>query len=149
MVELFDFRKTDIDLRAAGSASLIQHFRQAMQGLRAEYQIDIRRAFDDRFALLRCDAAADTDHEIGLVALQFAQATEIGKHFFLRFLAHRTGVQQDHIGFFRCVGLDEAFGGMEHIGHFVRVILVHLATEGFDEYFFLHGILLRLVVLLR
>jgi hypothetical protein len=31
-----------------------------------------------------------------------------------------------------------ALGGLHDIGHFVRVVLVHLATEGFDEYFFAH-----------
>jgi hypothetical protein len=29
-------------------------------------------------------------------------------------------------------------GFAQHIGHFVRVVLVHLATKGFDEYFFAH-----------
>jgi hypothetical protein len=31
-----------------------------------------------------------------------------------------------------------AFGGLHDVGHFVRVVLVHLATEGFDKYFFAH-----------
>jgi len=30
------------------------------------------------------------------------------------------------------------FGGLHDVGHFVRVVLVHLATEGFDKYFFAH-----------
>jgi hypothetical protein len=30
---------------------------------------------------------------------------------------------------------------MEHIGHFVRVVLVHLAAKGFDKDFFAHGVL--------
>jgi hypothetical protein len=29
---------------------------------------------------------------------------------------------------------------MQHVGHLVRVVLVHLAAEGFDKYFFRHGI---------
>jgi hypothetical protein len=28
---------------------------------------------------------------------------------------------------------------VHHIGHLVRVVLVHLAAEGFDEDFFAHG----------
>jgi hypothetical protein len=31
-----------------------------------------------------------------------------------------------------------ALGCLHDVGHFVRVVLVHLATEGFDEYFFAH-----------
>jgi hypothetical protein len=29
-------------------------------------------------------------------------------------------------------------GSLHDIGHFVRVVLVHLAPEGFDKYFFAH-----------
>jgi hypothetical protein len=32
---------------------------------------------------------------------------------------------------------------MEYVHHLVRVVLVHLAAEGLDENFFLHGMLLR------
>jgi hypothetical protein len=31
-----------------------------------------------------------------------------------------------------------ALGGLHDVGHFVRVVLVHLTTEGFDKYFFAH-----------
>jgi hypothetical protein len=30
-------------------------------------------------------------------------------------------------------------GGTQHIGHFVRVVLVHLAAKSFDEDFAAHG----------
>jgi hypothetical protein len=31
---------------------------------------------------------------------------------------------------------------VQHVGHLVRVVLVHLAAEGFDEDFFGHDLLL-------
>ena len=35
---------------------------------------------------------------------------------------------------------EEVSRRFEDVRHFVRVVLVHLATEGFDKYFFLHGV---------
>ena len=67
-VEFLDFRKTDVDLRPAGFLQPVDHRRQAVQGLRAEYQIDERRARRDALALLARDAAADADHHVRALA---------------------------------------------------------------------------------
>ena len=59
-------------------------------------------------------------------------AAEVVKHLLLRLLAHRAGVEQDHVRVFRSVRLDYALAVAEDIGHLVRVVLVHLATKGTD-----------------
>jgi hypothetical protein len=41
VVELFDFGEADVDLRAAAVAALFDHLGQAVQGLRAEHQVDV------------------------------------------------------------------------------------------------------------
>src|SRR5690606_22318659 len=62
-VELLDFREGNVHLRLAGFALGADQFRQAVQGLRAEHQIHIRRTLDDRFAFLRGHAAAHADDD--------------------------------------------------------------------------------------
>ena len=62
VVELLDLGEADVDLRLAlrcGARASIS--RQAVQGLRAEHHVDIRRALDDGRAFLAGDAAADAD----------------------------------------------------------------------------------------
>ena len=61
-----------------------------------------------------------------------AHAAEIVKYFFLRLFAHRAGVEQNDVGLRRIVGRFHAIRGVQHIGHFFRVVLVHLAAESFD-----------------
>ncbi|MNT15833.1 hypothetical protein D3C72_1509090 [compost metagenome] len=111
-----------------------------MQRLRAEHHVDIRRALDDGVTFLRGHAATHADQQVRLGQFQLAQPAQVGKHFFLRLFAHGAGIEQDHIGIFRRVGAYQAIGGAQHVGHLVRVVLVHLAAEGFNEYFFLHGV---------
>ncbi len=139
MVEFFDFREGNIHLGAAAVAARAQHVRQAVQGLRAKHHIDKGRAFDNRLALLTGHATAHANHQIRALQLELAHAAQVGKHFFLGFFAHRTGVEQNDVGVFRGVGADSAFAGPQHIQHFGRVILVHLAAEGFDKDFLAHG----------
>jgi hypothetical protein len=129
VIELLDFRKRDVDLRLAARAPRFDHLRQAMERLRAEHEIHVWRALHDRRAFLARHAAADADDEIGLLALQELHAAEIVEHALLRLFAHRAGVEQQNV---RLVGiirlLDAAFG--EHVGHLVRIVLVHLTAEG-------------------
>ncbi len=68
MIEFFNLREADVDLRAAGGTALAQQIGQAMQSLRTEHDIDIRRALDDGITFLRCNATTDADHEVRLVA---------------------------------------------------------------------------------
>jgi hypothetical protein len=59
---------------SAARAAARDQGRQAVQGLRPEHDVDIRRARDDRGALLARHAAADADHEVGVVTLELLDA---------------------------------------------------------------------------
>ena len=61
VVELLDLGKADVDLRPAVALAARQHRGQAVQRLRPEDEVDVRRALDDRRAFLAGDAAADAD----------------------------------------------------------------------------------------
>src|SRR3546814_4118338 len=106
-VELFDFRKTDVDLRRTRVAALCNKLGQAVQGLRAEHDIDVRGALDDGVAFLAGNAAAHTDDQVGVALLQVLHSAQIGKHFFLRFFAHGTGVKENDVGFVGILGRSE------------------------------------------
>ncbi len=54
-------------------------------------------------------------------------------------LAHRARVEQDDVGVLRALGQRETVGGGEHVGHLVRVVLVHLAAERADVELLRHG----------
>ena len=137
VVKLFDFRKADIDLRAILGIARGQHLRQAVQRLRAKHHVHIRRARDDGRAFLAGHAAAHANEHAFF--LQMFDAAQIREHFFLRLFAHRAGVEQNQVGFVHVVGGLVALGGLQHVGHFVGVVLVHLAAKGFDKDFFGHG----------
>ena len=140
VIELFDFRERDVDLRAAACAALVDHLRQAMQRLRTEHEIDVRRARDDRRAFLARHAAADADDQIRVRFLQLAHAAEVGEDFLLRFFAHRAGVEENDVRVFRRVRLDEPFSRAEYVDHLVGVVLVHLAAKGLYINFLGHRI---------
>ena len=142
VVEFLDFGEGNIDLRQAGRFLVHNHFGQAVQRLRAEHHVHIRRTLDNRLALLRCHTAGHADNHIGIVFFQMLDATQVGKYFFLRFFAYGTGVEQDDVRAVRLVHLLDAtvfFG--QHCQHFFAVVFVHLAAEGADKDFF-HGLLL-------
>ena len=110
-VELFDLGKADVDLRQAGLALGAQQVGQAVQGLRAEHQVDVGRALDDGRAFLAGDAAADADHYRALAIFELAPAAELAEDFLLRFFADRARIDQDHVRFFDDRGQDHAFLG--------------------------------------
>ncbi len=136
VVEFLDLGKADVDLGTPGCALFRDQFGQTVQRLRAEHDVDEGRARHDGRAFLRCHAAADADDEVGVELFQMAYPAKVVEHLFLRLLAHRTGVEQDDVGVFRRIGRGQAFGHVEHVGHLVRVVLVHLAAKGFDVDFF-------------
>jgi hypothetical protein len=71
--------------------------------------------------------------------LRCLHAAQVGEHLLLRLLAHRAGVEQDQVGLVHVLRRLVALGGAQHVDHLVRVVLVHLAAEGLDEYFLAHG----------
>jgi hypothetical protein len=70
--------------------------------------------------------------------LQVLDSPEVGEHFLLRLLAHRTGIEQDDVGLLRIIGDLQPVGLGEHVSHLARVVLVHLAAEGLDVYLASH-----------
>ena len=137
-VELLDFREADVHLRPVLGAAGADQLRQPVQGLRAEHQVHVGCALDDRLTLLRGHATAHADDHLiaaGLVPglLEQAPAAELAEHLLLGLLADRAGVDQDHVGLGRVVGQLQAFMLGQHVGHARRVVLVHLAAVGLDE----------------
>ena len=129
VVEFLDLGETDIHLRAPGFTARLQQLRQAMQGLRSEYDIHIGCPLQNRRAFLAGNTAAHRNQQIGIGQLERAHPAQIGEHLFFGLLAYRAGIEQYDIGLFRLVGRLHAFMGAQHIRHLVRVILVHLAAE--------------------
>ncbi|MNS94022.1 hypothetical protein D3C72_1282230 [compost metagenome] len=132
VVELFDFREADVHLRTAFGTAARDQVGQAVQRLRPEHHVDIGRALDDGGAFLAGHAATHADHQVRIGLLQVLHPAQVRKHFFLRLFTHRTGVEQDDVGLFRVVGQLQALVAAQHVGHLVRVVLVHLAAEGAD-----------------
>ena len=132
-VELLDLGEADVDLRALELAAGAQQLRQAVQRLRPEHQVHVGRALDDGLAFLRGHAAADADDHVAAVGLERLPAAELAEHLFLRLLADRAGVDQDHVRFLDIAGQLQALAGGQDVGHARRVVLVHLAAVGLDE----------------
>ena len=132
MVEFFDFRERHIDLRQACGARGVDHFRQTVQGLWAEDHIHVRCAITDRCAFLAGHATADGDHHVRFGQFQFTPTAQLGVNPVLGTFADRAGIEQDDVGIF-CASSD--FQGLmfaQQIDHARAVVLVHLATVGFD-----------------
>src|SRR5919197_3596622 len=64
----------------------------------AEGDVDERVLLEDPLALCLGIAAADSDHEIGTLALPRRRISEVGRKARVRLLAHRAGVEDDHVG---------------------------------------------------
>ena len=113
-----------------------QHVGQPVIGLRADDQVDGRRAADDLGALGLRHAAGDADQHFapghGAFGLHVADAAELGIDLFRRLLPDMAGVEQHQIGLADGVGRGIAVGG-QRIGHALRIIDVHLAAIGLDE----------------
>jgi hypothetical protein len=138
-VELFDLRERHVDHRLRRTAHRVEHLWQAVQGLRSEHQVDPRRALAQRLAFLAGDAATDPDHQARALRLPTLPAAEQREDLLLGLLADRAGVEQQHVGRLRIVDRREAVRTREHRTDLVRVVLVHLATEGLDVELAGHG----------
>ena len=137
VVELFNLWEADVHLGLIQLLALVQHLGQAVQGLRAKHHVHIGGALDDFGAFLAGHAAAHAN--LHAACLQVLDAAQVAEDLFLRLLAHRAGVEKDEVGLIHVLGGLVALRGVQHVGHLVRVVLVHLAAEGFDKDFFGHG----------
>ena len=108
-----------------------------MQGLRAKHHVHKGRTFDDLCAFLAGHTTAYANQYAFFG--QVAHAAQVRKNFLLRLFAHRAGVEQNEVGLVHVLRRGVTLGGTQHVSHLVRVVLVHLAAKGFDEYFFAVG----------
>ena len=103
--------------------------RQAVIGLRADDDVDHRRARLGFGALGLGDAAGERDQRLRPVVA--AQAADVRIGLFGGFLADVAGVEHDQVGVLAVGGRGHAVVA-EQLGHALAVIDVHLAAEGFD-----------------
>ena len=136
MVELFYLGKTDIHLRAPALAPCRNQLRQAVQRLRPEHHIHIRRAFYNRFAFLAGDTAAHADHEAGPRILQRAPAPVPENSFSCAF-SRTEQVLNRSTSAASGASVCSCPCRTQHVRHLPRVVLVHLAAKGFNVEFFL------------
>ena len=103
--------------------------------LRADHDVDGRRAADDLGAFGLRDAAGHRDAHLATVArglvLGDAQPPEFGVDFFGSLLADVAGVEDHQVRIFSAGGLDKAFR-RQRVHHALRIVDVHLAAIGLD-----------------
>ena len=106
-----------------------------MIALRADHDVDGRRAADDLCALGLRDAAGDRDPHLAPLARGFilgdAQAPEFGVDFFGGLFADVAGVEDDEIRILGAISLDKALR-RQRVHHALCIVDVHLAAIGFD-----------------
>ena len=108
---------------------------QPVIALRADDQIDYRRAADDLRALRLRDAARHRHGHappvVGGVFLELAHPAELRIDLLGRLFPDMAGVQDDQIRIVRRCCLHIAFG-REQVRHTMGIVDVHLAAVGFD-----------------
>ena len=114
----------------------LQGFGKPVIGLRADDEIDGRRAAQDFVALGLRDAAGNADHHLaafaGLFLLQVTQPPERRVDLLGGLLADMTGIEQDEIGVFHDIGRDIAVLG-QRVRHPVGIVDVHLTAVGLHK----------------
>src|ERR1700741_1950669 len=106
---------------------------------RPHHEIDPRRAVEDGLPFLLGHAAADADAQFLALALHLAKPAEVRKHFLLRLVADRAGIEKDE------VRLPFAFHAavtaqLQTTAEALAVEIVHLTAPGFDEKGLGHGV---------
>ena len=119
-----------------------QQLGQAMIGLRADDDVDERRALDQQLALGLGDAAGDRQQHVARRPLaprvaQPAQPAELGKDLLRGLLADVAGVQDDQIGIVGPRPRPIAVS-CQRLRHTIGIVDVHLAAVGLDEEFLGH-----------
>ena len=132
VVEFLDLGKAHVDLGPARRAARAMSCGRRCSVCGPNTTSTYGARFTIAGAFLRGDAAADADHEVGVRGLEGAHATQVVEHSLLRLLAHGARVEQDDVRVLGALGERHAIGRAEHVGHAVRVVLVHLASERAD-----------------
>jgi hypothetical protein len=109
---------------------------QAVIGLRADDDIDDRRAADDFLAFGLGHTAGDRDHQVAAfgiaLSLELGQPSELRIDLFGGLFTDVTGVDQNQIrGLDGIDGLIAVTG--QRVAHALAVIDIHLAAIGLDE----------------
>ena len=91
-------RLEDLDLRLLLDPRPLEQHRQRADVVGAEDDVDPRRLLDDRGAVLLRQAAADGDLHAGVRGLDRRQVAEVAVELVVGVLAHRAGVEHDHVG---------------------------------------------------
>src|SRR5581483_8404152 len=115
-----------------GPMQLCNHFREAVQRLRPEHQIDERGALGDRVPLLAGYASTDADENVGTLRLELPPFSKHGEHLLLRLLAHGAGIHEQDVGL-RWVVCRCEIDSTQYVPHASGVVLIHLAAKRFDE----------------
>ena len=103
-IEFLDFGEGDIHLGAMAALHLLDHLGKTVQGLGAEDDVHLGRTLANGIPFLGGHAAADGNHQIGIVFLQLFPASQLVEQFLLGFFPDGTGIQHQHIGLFGQLG---------------------------------------------
>ncbi len=118
----------DLELGFVVVAGPVQQCRQGADVVRAEDGVHPRRLLQDGFAVLLGQAAADGDLHARVGCLDRRQHAEVAVELVVRVLPDGAGVEDHDVGLV-AVRRDVA-GGLEHPGHPLGIVDVHLAAEG-------------------
>ena len=125
----FGFDRAAVALRAR------QQLRQMMVALRADHDIDHRRAADDLGAFGLRDAAGHRDAHLAAVARGFvlgeAQPPQFRVDLLRCLFADVAGVEDHQIRVIHVGGLDKAFR-RQRVHHALRIVDVHLTAVRLD-----------------
>ena len=117
-------KRPRVDAQAAGADPVGEMRDRAW----AEGDVDVRVELEDPLALRLRVAAADGDHALGVGSLQRRRLREMGGEALVGLLAHRAGVEDDHVGLLLRDRLAQP-ERLEQALDPLRVVGVHLAPE--------------------
>ena len=113
-------------------AITVDHSVEIADVARSHDKVDPRRAFENSFAFLLCEAAGHTDFHLAAFVLQKTKLAEAGEDFLLGLVANRAGVEEDDVRFFLII--DAAISAqLETAAQSLAVEIVHLTAPSFDE----------------
>ena len=136
MVELLDFGKAHVHLRATGLLTLSKKFGETVQGLGPEDGVHVGSALQNTVAFLRRHAPAHGDAHFGMKLLHVANATEIREDLLLRLFADGAGIDDDEIRLFEVFRTFVSLLVGQKVRKTGGVVIVHLAAEAAQIEFF-------------
>ena len=117
----------DFELRFVVVAGPFQQGRQGADVVGAEDGVHPRRLLQDGVAVLLREAASDGDLHSRVGGLDRRQDAQVAVELVVGVFPHRAGVEDHDVG--QLPGGGDVAGGLEHPGHPLGVVHVHLAAE--------------------